>query len=110
TKEAESVYPFIDYWSHHISTADMMRQVSFPDAPVNATDALLVEGDFTTVFDGKEGTFDGVVTHFFIDTARNLMSYLETIHRLLPPGGDWVNFGPLLYGTGPFVQLSLEEI
>ena len=110
TKEAESAYPFVDYWSHHISAADMMRQVSFPDKPVNATGALLVEGDFTTVFSGKEGSFDAVVTHFFIDTARNLMSYLETIHRLLPPGGHWVNFGPLLYGTGPFVQLSLEEI
>ena len=110
TKEVETVYPFVDYWSHHISNADMMRSVSFPDKPANTTAALLVEGDFTTAFREKEGTFDAVVTHFFIDTARNLMSYLDTIHRLLPPGGHWVNFGPLLYGTGPFVQLSLEEI
>lgn len=110
TKEAESAYPFVDYWSHHVSNADMMRQVAFPDKPVNTTAVLLLEGDFTTVFRKKEGSFDAVVTHFFIDTARNLMSYLDTIHRLLPPGGYWVNFGPLLYGTGPFVQLSLEEI
>lgn len=110
TKEAETVYPFVDYWSHHVSTPDMMRQVAFPDKPVNATNALLVEGDFTKVFTGREGTFDAVVTHFFIDTARNLMAYLETIHGLLPQGGHWVNFGPLLYGTGPYVQLSLEEV
>lgn len=29
---------------------------------------------------------------------------------LLKPGGYWMNFGPLLYGSAPFVQLSLEEI
>lgn len=110
TGDAASVYPFVDSWSHHTTTADMMRSVSFPDTPLNATAALLVEGDFTTVFRGKEHAFDAVVTHFFIDTARNLIDYLETIHKLLPKGGIWVNFGPLLYGTGPFVQLSLEEI
>lgn len=38
------------------------------------------------------------------------MSYFDTIHRLLKPGGRWMNLGPLLYGTGPFVQLSLDEI
>ncbi|MBE3045628.1 hypothetical protein IMZ48_24395, partial [Candidatus Bathyarchaeota archaeon] len=107
---ADSVYPFVDYWSHHISNADMMRSVSFPDKPFNTTAALLVEGDFTKAFGDRPGSFDAVVTHFFIDTARNLISYLETIHRLLPVGGHWVNFGPLLYGTGPLVQLSLEEL
>ena len=38
------------------------------------------------------------------------MGHFDTIHRILKPGGFWINFGPLLYGTGPFVQLSLEEI
>lgn len=38
------------------------------------------------------------------------MSYLDTIKKVLKPGGHWVNLGPLLYGTGPFVQLTLEEI
>lgn len=106
----ESVHPFVDYWSHHVSNADMLRKVPFPDTSLNTSAVLLAEGDFTTVFQGKPGYFDAVVTHFFIDTARNLMSYLDTIHKLIPPGGYWVNFGPLLYGTGPFVQLSLEEI
>ncbi|SPO01496.1 related to putative trehalase [Cephalotrichum gorgonifer] len=107
---AESVYPFVDYWSHHVSNADMLRKVSFPDTPVNGSAVLLVEGDFTTVFQDKAGYFDAIVTHFFIDTARNIISYFDTIHKLLPPGGYWINFGPLLYGTAPFVQLSLEEI
>jgi carnosine N-methyltransferase len=71
---------------------------------------LLVEGDFTTVFSKQQGEYDVIVTHFFIDTARNLLSYFDTIHRLLKHGGFWINFGPLLYGTAPFVQLSLDEV
>lgn len=118
-RDAHTIHPFVDSWSHHRTTADMLRAVTFPETPVRLRgqddDVVLVEGDFTTAFlgdDEYEGKVDAVVTHFFIDTARNLMSYLETIHRLLKPGGEgyWINFGPLLYGTGPFVQLSLEEI
>lgn len=112
---ATTIHPFLDSWSHHRSTADMLRPVSFPDAAVDAGSVVLVEGDFTTVFrdsDGPHaaGSFDALVTHFFIDTARNLMNYFDTIARLLRPGGYWVNFGPLLYGTGPYVQLALDEI
>ncbi|KAK4148735.1 N2227-like protein-domain-containing protein [Chaetomidium leptoderma] len=121
-----TIHPFIDSWSHHRSTADMLRPISFPEVPVDHSKVVLVEGDFTTaVFhnddnndndktNNQEGLvvvlFDVVVTHFFIDTARNLVSYFDTIARVLRPGGYWVNFGPLLYGTAPFVQLSLEEI
>lgn len=106
----ESLNPFIDNWSHQATTDAMLRPLSFPDVPLNKSQALLVEGDFTTVFKGSEHQFDAIVTYFFIDTARNLVTYLETIKRLLRPGGYWVNLGPLLYGSAPFVQLSLEEV
>ncbi|KAL2256806.1 hypothetical protein VTK26DRAFT_1104 [Humicola hyalothermophila] len=118
-RDAHTMHPFVDSWSHHRTTADMLRPVSFPETAVRVRgqddDVVLVEGDFTTAFNSDEryeGKVDAVVTHFFIDTARNLMSYLETIRRLLKPSGEgyWINFGPLLYGTGPFVQLSLDEI
>ncbi|KAF1850096.1 N2227-domain-containing protein [Cucurbitaria berberidis CBS 394.84] len=104
-----AIHPFIDGMSHHATTDDMLREITAPNAPLNPG-VLLVEGDFNTAFNGQEGHYDIIVTHFFIDTARNLMAYLDTIHRLLRRGGRWVNFGPLLYGTGPFVQLSLDEI
>ncbi|KAF3042672.1 hypothetical protein E8E12_006658 [Didymella heteroderae] len=102
-------HPFIDGLSHHASTSDLLRAVTAPNLSPNR-DVLLVEGDFTTAFNGAEAEFDVITTHFFIDTARNLMSYFSTIHRLLKPGGRWINLGPLLYGTAPFVQLSLDEI
>jgi carnosine N-methyltransferase len=107
---SQSYHPWLDWWSHHATTSDMQRAVSFPDSFVDKSAVLLVEGDFTTVFNGEEGQYDVLVTLFFIDTARNLLTYLETIHRLLRPGGTWLNLGPLLYGTAPFLQLSLDEV
>lgn len=106
---AVTIHPFIDGMSHHATKADMTRSVTVPNIAPNPG-VLLVEGDFNTAFNDQPGHYDIIVTHFFIDTARNLMAYFDTIQRLLKPGGKWINFGPLLYGTGPFVQLSLEEI
>jgi hypothetical protein len=103
------MHPFIDGMSHHATTNDMLRKISVPSSPPNSS-VLLVEGDFNTAFKNQGGHYDVIITHFFIDTARNLMSYFDTIHFLLRPGGKWLNFGPLLYGTGPYVQLSLDEI
>ncbi|EKV12646.1 hypothetical protein PDIG_42470 [Penicillium digitatum PHI26] len=103
-------HPYIDWWSHQAKTDDLQRSVTFPNQVIEPSSVLLVEGDFTTVFAEHTGQYDIIVTLFFIDTARNLVTYLETIHRLLRPGGRWVNLGPLLYGTAPFVQLSLDEI
>ncbi|KAF5010751.1 hypothetical protein FDECE_3106 [Fusarium decemcellulare] len=110
SRNSFSFHPFVDGWSHHATEADMTRELIFPDVGINASSVVMVEGDFTTAFNDKVGKFDVVVTYFFIDTARNLMSYLDTIKKVLKPGGHWINLGPLLYGTGPFVQLSLEEI
>ncbi|KAL4890559.1 N2227-like protein-domain-containing protein [Aspergillus ambiguus] len=103
-------HPYIDWWSHHATTADLQRSVSFPDEVANPLSVLSVEGDFTTVFADDTEQYDVIVTLFFIDTARNLVSYIETIHRLLRPGGIWINLGPLLYGSAPFLQLSLDEV
>lgn len=37
--------------------------------------------------------FDSVVTVFFLDTAHNVIAYIETIYDILKPGGYWVNLG-----------------
>ncbi|KAM3446915.1 hypothetical protein MY3296_009221 [Beauveria thailandica] len=107
---ASSFHPFADTWSHHITEDDMVRPIRFPEVDVDRSAVLLVEGDFTTVFNHEPGSYDVLLTYFFIDTARNLIMYFDTITKLLKPGGYWINLGPLLYGTGPLVQLSLDEI
>lgn len=107
-----TIYPNVDWWSHRATTASMTRGIDFPDNVelLHQPSVELAEGDF--VFDLKhyDGAVDAVVTHFFIDTAKNIVSYLEAIHALLKPGGIWINFGPLLYGSNPSIQLSLDEV
>lgn len=55
--------------------------------------------DFTTLYTSPKNaaSYDAVVTVFFIDTAPNLLRYIETIKHCLKPGGYWLNLGPLLW-------------
>jgi len=79
----------------------------------------MTAGDFLDVY-GKIGEknseqWDVVATVFFIDTAHDVIAYLETIHRILKPGGHWINFGPLLYHFADVeneisLELPYEEI
>lgn len=76
-----------------------------------------VAGEFLNVYDepANHGVWDVVVTCFFIDTANNVIDYLEAIYRLLKPGGRWVNFGPLEYHYAnqfaePSIELSWDDI
>lgn len=46
----------------------------------------------------EAGTFDTVVTPWFVDQVPlDLRDLLPRIHGLLAPGGRWINRGPLLY-------------
>jgi hypothetical protein len=47
-----------------------------------------------------EGTFDTIVTPWFIDQVPvDLTGLLRRVHGLLTPGGRWLNHGPLIYGS-----------
>ena len=41
-------------------------------------------------------SWDCVATCFFIDTAHNVIEYVETIWKILKPGGVWINLGESL--------------
>ena len=44
------------------------------------------------------GVFDTVLTPWFIDQGpEDVRDLISTLHRLLKPGGRWVNLGPLTY-------------
>ncbi|KAL2399720.1 hypothetical protein ABEF95_001788 [Exophiala dermatitidis] len=107
---SSTFHPFIDWCSHHASTADMTRAISFPDISVRASSVVHIEGDFVNIFHTANRQYDTVVTLLFTDTAANIMNYLETIYSVLKPGGIWINFAPLLWNSAPLVQLSLNEI
>ncbi len=76
----------------------------------------MAAGDFLDVY-GEESadSWDCVATVFFLDTARNVIEYIERIHKILKPGGTWVNLGPLLYhfadmSSHSSIELPYEEI
>mmetsp|Transcript_9742 Transcript_9742/g.23111 ORF Transcript_9742/g.23111 Transcript_9742/m.23111 type:complete len:396 (+) Transcript_9742:369-1556(+) len=81
--------------------AHQLQQILVPDElpgglPANV-DFSMVAGDFLEVYRGQVGEWDCVATSFFIDTASNIVDYVQHIHSLLTDGGIWINLGPLLY-------------
>ncbi|KAL3700342.1 hypothetical protein R1sor_018364 [Riccia sorocarpa] len=97
------IYPWIHSNCNTISDEDQLRPVRFPDLHPGSAEITegfsMCAGDFVEVYrhpDQRE-TWDAVVTCFFIDTAHNVVDYVEIISRILKPGGIWVNLGPLLY-------------
>ncbi|KAI8337102.1 N2227-like protein-domain-containing protein [Chlamydoabsidia padenii] len=116
------LYPFVHSFSNLPSAASQLQPVKIPDVvPGNlpaTVDFSMVAGDFLEVYgehEENQGAWDVVVTCFFIDTARNIIKYLEVIHGILKQGGTWINIGPLLYhfedtpGESS-VELSLDQI
>jgi hypothetical protein len=87
------------------------------------TDFSMCAGEFLECYSTEDNlaAWDSVVTCFFIDTAVNILDYIELMTRILKPGGMWINQGPLLYhwqNSGgdsddryqKSVELSYEEI
>ncbi|CAG7926280.1 unnamed protein product [Penicillium olsonii] len=106
-----ALHPFALHFSNLQSRAQQLQQVQIPDVhPGLAMQAAVEAGqrlgtmsmsaaDFTVLYtqpNNKE-TFDAVTTVFFIDTAPNLIRYIEAIRHSLKPNGLWINVGPLLW-------------
>lgn len=105
--EAHTLYPWVHSFSNHKSRLDHMKSVQIPDVhpaallrkiqspgqmSMSASDFLLLYGR-----EDQKDAFDAVATVFFLDTAPNVIRYLEAIRHCLRPGGVLVNFGPLLW-------------
>ncbi|KNA14209.1 hypothetical protein SOVF_109770 [Spinacia oleracea] len=118
-----TIYPWIHSNCNTVSDEDQLRPVSIPDilpASAGITEGFsMCGGDFVEVYSdpGQEGIWDAVVTCFFIDTAHNIVEYIEIIWKILKDGGVWINLGPLLYhfadtyGQNEMsIELSLEDV
>lgn len=111
------LYPFATQFSNLESRTQQLRKVMIPDVhPMSAMLAAQQEqaegnaegnfgtmsmsaADFVVLYRGEsqKDAFDAVATVFFIDTAPNLIRYIEVIRNCLKPGGIWINVGPLLW-------------
>jgi len=97
------LYPWALNFSNHVRREDQLRRVMIPDvhpASIRSLGSMgMTTGDFCVLYRGDEykDAFDAVTTVFFIDTAPNLITYIETVLHCLKPGGVWINLGPLLW-------------
>lgn len=125
--EKHELYPWALSFSNHVSRANQMQKVMIPDvAPgpmlTQASENIKSEvhpyermsmtaGDFCALYKGTEYAekFDAVLTCFFIDTAPNVISYVDTVRHCLRPGGVWINLGPLLWHFEGNRSVSRED-
>jgi carnosine N-methyltransferase len=118
TREAIPLYPFALNFSNSVSDESRLRCVRVPDEVPSRTrgQMSMCAGEFVEVYERQGvGFADGVVTCFFIDTAKNIMLYIRTIAGMLREGGVWANLGPLLFHYAEqddaiSIELSWQEI
>lgn len=114
-KEGHALHPFALQFSNVKSRMQQLQKVMVPDAHPGTAIAeraasadsgdqplgsmSMTASDFLVLYSAPStrDSFDAVATVFFIDTAPNLIRYIETIHNCLKPGGLWINVGPLLW-------------
>ena len=103
------LFPFALQFTNLVSRRDQLQQVKIPDthpglgmANLAGTGAEvgsmnMTAADFVSYYKlpSQESTFNAVVTVFFIDTAPNLIRYIETVRHCLTEDGVWINLGPL---------------
>ncbi|KAN0065054.1 hypothetical protein ACQY0O_001549 [Thecaphora frezii] len=122
-----TIYPYVHSSSNWRTASHMLRPVCIPDVLPSelppTSDFSMTAGEFCEVYSkpDERASWNAVATCFFIDTARNVVRYLETLNHLLPVGGYWINAGPLLWhfeGSGGqqagaddlSIELTLDEL
>lgn len=118
------LFPFVDNTCNLLDRRDQFTPVDVPDLCVmRAVDALearglhfgdlsMVAGDFTEVYRKPRhcGQWHVVASAFFLDTAHNIIEYLEVVWGALAPGGYLVNVGPLLYHFADTIPSPTDQL
>lgn len=112
------IAPFALNSSNHLNRADQFRTYDIPDVhPASELsegengEMSMSTGDFIVLYSKTEyrHVFDAIATVFFIDTAPNIIRYIEAVKNCLKPGGIWINVGPLLWHHASRIQDPQEE-
>lgn len=116
-KGSYTLYPYIHTCSDFYSTESQLRTFEFEPLGSKPKNLHLYQGDFRNFEIPNRNSYKNivVVTAFFIDTAENLMDYLDKIEKLVLPNGKvergyWINVGPLKYGSAAQVELNADEL
>ncbi|KAH8174335.1 hypothetical protein LIA77_05754 [Sarocladium implicatum] len=102
-----TLHPWVHTFSNHVTRENHLRGYPVPDihpatllaGTENKGTMNMCAADFLCLYGDEEQheTRDAVASVFFLDTAPNLIRYLEVIYKVLRPGGILVNVGPLLW-------------
>lgn len=119
------LYPFALEFSNVVRREDQLQGVKVPDVHpstelekaskgkrVHAFNRMsMTAADFIVLYGDEDhrGMFDAVVTVFFIDTAPNVIRYIEVIRHCLKSGGIWSNLGPLLWHFSDRAPSKMSE-
>ena len=117
-KEAVALFPYCLGFSNCASEKARLRAVRIPDEVPSRTEGQMsmCAGEFVETYEKQGcGFADGLVTSFFIDTAKNVLLYIRTFAGMLRTGGVWANMGPLLFHYAEqddetSVELSYAEL
>ena len=123
TKKNEyMIQPCIHSFSNVYSEEAPFKEIYIPDENLyeeliktKTGEMSMVAGEFCHVYKDNINIWDSVVTCFFLDTANNVIEYVETIHKIMKIGGIWINIGPLLYHYSEIenecsIELSWNEL
>jgi carnosine N-methyltransferase len=117
--ESALIFPYaLSYTNVRSGESDRLRPIRIPDILPGRTKGQMsmCAGEFVEVYERQGyGIADGIVTCFFIDTAKNILLYIRTIANAIKKGGVWINMGPLLYHYAEHhdaisVEFSWEEV
>lgn len=115
TRPHATLFPYVHTCSNFVSTAAQFRGVDVRGA--EQPDNLHLWLDDFRYFAPEPAHNVVVVLAFFVDTAENLVDYLDQILQLTAPSkkaavrnGYWINFGPLKYGSAAQVELNADEL
>lgn len=105
--EQHTIYPWVHSFSNHQSRENQFKSYKVPDihpetilAQASGVGSMqMCAADFLCLYGDSEhaNAYDAVAAVFFLDTAPNLIRYLEAIMHCLRPGGVLINVGPLLW-------------
>ncbi|KAK9374400.1 N2227-like protein-domain-containing protein [Lipomyces chichibuensis] len=110
TSESQfTIYPFVHSFSHTSTATNQLRAIRIPDkCPATfhtstASNFSFTAGSFAEIYANipdEADKWDVITTVFFLDTAHNVLEYIDVISQALKNSdraGYWINFGPLLY-------------
>ena len=111
------VYPFASVTSDLRDNTQTFK-ASVPDVQITEEirkRVIISPDDFVSHCESlptREGTYDLLVTCFFIDTAFNILDYIEVATDAIRPGGLWINIGPVHWVQSSYdsLHLTIEEI